>query len=53
MQLIVLGLNHKTAPVEVREGFTFSDARIARILPRLRNYDHIDEAVLTSTRHVT
>ena len=24
MQLIVLGLNHKTAPVEVREGFNFS-----------------------------
>ena len=32
MQLIVLGLNHKTAPVEVREGFNFSADRIARIL---------------------
>lgn len=49
MQLIVLGLNHKTAPVEVREGFNFSADRIARILRRLRNYDNLDEAVLLST----
>lgn len=44
-----LGLNHKTAPVEVREGFNFSADRIARILRRLRNYDNLDEAVLLST----
>ena len=42
MQLIVLGLNHKTAPVEVREGFNFSADRIARILRRLRNEGYFE-----------
>ena len=51
MQLIVLGLNHKTAPVEVREGFNFSADRIARILRRRRNDDNLDEAVLLSRLH--
>ncbi len=49
MQLIVLGLNHKTAPVEVRERFNFSNDRVASILRRLRNYDNIPEAMLLST----
>ncbi len=49
MQLAVLGLNHKTAPVEVREYFNFSEARVASILRHLRNYDNISEAVLVST----
>ena len=49
MQLIVLGLNHKTAPVEIREKFNFSQERISGILRRLRNYDNLSEAVLVST----
>lgn len=49
MQLIVLGLNHKTAPVEVRERFNFSQDRTVRVLRRLINNDNIDEAVLLST----
>ena len=49
MQLIVLGLNHKTAPVEVRERFNFSQDRTIRVLRRLINNDNIDEAVLLST----
>ncbi len=49
MQLAVLGLNHKTAPVEIRERFNFSQERIASILRRLRNYDNITEAMLLST----
>ena len=36
MQLIVLGLNHKTAPVEVRERFNFSAERTEAILRLLR-----------------
>ena len=39
MQLTVLGLNHRTAPVEIRERFNFSNDRVASILRRLRNYD--------------
>lgn len=46
MQLTVLGLNHRTAPVEIRERFNFSNDRVASILRRLRNYDNIPEAML-------
>lgn len=49
MQLTVLGLNHKTAPVEIRERFNFTADRVASILRRLRNYDNISEAMLLST----
>lgn len=49
MQLIVLGLNHKTAPVEVRERFNFSPDKTVRVLRRLCNNDNIEEAVLLST----
>lgn len=49
MQLIVLGLNHKTAPVDIRERFNFSQDKIVRVLRRLTNNDNINEAVLLST----
>ncbi len=49
MQLTVLGLNHRTAPVEVRERFNFSAERVNSIIRRLHGYDHIAEAVLVST----
>lgn len=49
MQLTVLGLNHRTAPVEIRERFNFNAVRVASIMRRLRNYDNIPEAMLLST----
>ena len=49
MQLTVLGLNHRTAPVEIRERFNFNAERVASIMRRLRNYDNIPEAMLLST----
>lgn len=49
MQLTVLGLNHKTAPVEVRERFNFDAEKIAHILEHLRSNDGIAEAMLLST----
>lgn len=49
MQLTVLGLNHRTAPVEIRERFNFTADRVSSIIRRLRNYDNIPEAVLLST----
>lgn len=49
MQLTVLGLNHRTAPVEIRERFNFSVERVNSIIRRLHRYDHISEAVLVST----
>lgn len=49
MQLVVLGLNHKTAPVEVRECFAVSEEQARSALKHLHNYDDIKECVLLST----
>lgn len=49
MRLQILGLNHTTAPVEVREQVVFAGEQIGRALVRLREIDGIEEAVLLST----
>jgi glutamyl-tRNA reductase len=49
MQLIVLGLNHKTAPVEVRERFAIAKESVRTGLCHLNEYEAIDEAVVLST----
>jgi len=49
MQLIALGLNHKTAPVAVREKFSLSPEVIREGLKKLYKYEHLREAVVLST----
>ena len=49
MQLIVLGLNHKTAPVEVRERFSIPSDKVSRGLKHLEDYEALNEAVILST----
>lgn len=49
MQLVVLGLNHKTAPVEIRECYAFSEEKIKSALLRLYEYEEISECVILST----
>lgn len=49
MQLVVLGLNHKTAPVDVRECFAFDDEKIHQALKHLYEYEDIHECVMLST----
>lgn len=49
MQLVVLGLNHKTAPVNVREKFSFSDEQVRVGLRNMNLYEEVTEAVLLST----
>lgn len=49
MQLVVLGLNHKTAPVDVREAFSLSEERIRASLTHLDDYSEIAECVILST----
>ncbi len=49
MQLVVLGLNHKTAPVDVRETFSLSEERIKASLEHLDDYSEIAECVILST----
>ncbi len=49
MPLQIFGLNHTTAPVEIREQVIFSGNDVTRALSQLLKLDGIDEAVLLST----
>lgn len=49
MQLVVLGLNHKTVSVEIREKFAIPVDHINEGLNHLEDYDGINEAVVLST----
>jgi glutamyl-tRNA reductase len=46
---IVLGLNHKTAPISVREKVSFSGDRMKRALSALKQSGVIEESVILST----
>lgn len=47
MKIILLGMSHRSAPVEVREQFAVEDHSAA--LRKLVDHDEIDEAMLVST----
>jgi glutamyl-tRNA reductase len=49
MRLQILGLNHTTAPVEIREQVVFAGENMGRALARLKQLAGIDEVVLLST----
>ena len=49
MRLQILGLNHNTAPIEVREQVVFAGDEVSRACERLTDIDGVDEAVLLST----
>ncbi len=49
MDLIVVGLNHRTAPLDVRERVAFDDAEVQAALARARNEQVLSEAILLST----
>ncbi len=49
MPLIIIGLNHKTAPVEIRERLTFGPDIIAGALRALTRCEGVQEAVILST----
>ncbi len=49
MPLKVLGLNHNTAPVEIREQVVFSGNELTAALDDVRRLPGVDEAVLLST----
>jgi len=49
MPLQILGLNHNTAPVEIREQVVFSGDDIARALGSMSSLPGVEEAVLLST----
>jgi glutamyl-tRNA reductase len=49
MYLVVVGLNHKTAPVEVREKLSFPEEKIPRHLDKITSNNVIRGSVILST----
>lgn len=49
MAIYVIGLNHRTAPVEVRERMAFAESAIPETLERLRGAGLAQEGVILST----
>jgi glutamyl-tRNA reductase len=49
MPIVVIGLNHHTSPVTVREKFAFADTTIPGALQTLKERGVVDEAVIVST----
>ena len=49
MHLIVVGLSHKTAPVEIREKLAVPESRLGEALGRLCSYEGVKEGILLST----
>lgn len=49
MSIVVLGLNHRSSPVELRERFAFAEARIPATLEELCSGGIAEEAVILST----
>ena len=48
-EIVIVGLNHRSAPIEVRESVAFENAYLRDALARLHNYPSIDEGVILST----
>ena len=49
MHIVVVGLSHKTAPVEIREKLAIPESRMGEALGRLCSYRGVREGVLLST----
>lgn len=49
MHILVVGLNYKTAPVEIRERFAFSEQELAKALRQYQGMKGILECVILST----
>ncbi len=49
MGIIVIGLSHKTAPIEVREKLNFPESTLPEALRKLMSYEGIRESMIVST----
>ncbi|PSF37125.1 glutamyl-tRNA reductase [Aphanothece hegewaldii CCALA 016] len=49
MNIVVVGLSHKTAPVEIREKLSIQEAKLQETLTHLKSYPHIEEVAIIST----
>jgi glutamyl-tRNA reductase len=51
MNLLLVGISHKTSPLEVRERFAVSQGRLPEALRMLQTEPEFEEAVIVSTCH--
>jgi glutamyl-tRNA reductase len=49
MRLSLLGVNHRTAPVEIRERFAIPESQLAEATDRLAHHPGVDEGMIVST----
>jgi glutamyl-tRNA reductase len=49
MNIAVVGLSHKTAPVEIREKLSIPTPQVEAAIAQLRSYPHIEEVTILST----
>lgn len=49
MNIVLVGLSHKTAPLEMRERLAFGESLLSDALPRLVDQELIDEGLIVST----
>ena len=49
MHIVVVGLSHKTAPIEIREKLAVPESRMGEALTRLCSYRGVREGILLST----
>lgn len=49
MPIVVIGISHRTAPVELREKFALKEAQVPAVLEALRQQGIAEEAVVLST----
>jgi glutamyl-tRNA reductase len=49
MSIVVVGLNHKTAPISLLEQLSIAEERLDKALEHLRNYEHVVEGLILST----
>jgi glutamyl-tRNA reductase len=49
MPVRIIGISHRTAPLEIRERFVFPDAQVQETLDTIIRGGHASEAVLLST----
>ena len=48
-EIVIVGLNHRSAPIDVRESVAFENAYLRDALASLHGYPSIDEGVILST----
>ena len=49
MSVVVIGLNHRTVPLDLLERVTIDGSRLAKALHEVVSRDHVSEAVVLST----